>query len=166
MKAAFKLSVISGVLLTLAVCGGPTTYAAPPADLCTLLTPAQIQKVFGQPFGTPSQTKAPPAYGQQPWGVHCDYSSQKGPDASVTFIAYADASAAVAKQTFDRLSMWFPAKSKPSGIGDSAYIDNRNAIHVLKGQVRYYISIDSPGSFTPAKEKQLKDLALSVAAKI
>jgi hypothetical protein len=166
MKAAFKFAVVSGVFFVLAMCSGKATFAAPLADLCTLLTPAQIQKVLGQPFGAPSESKALPAYGQQPWGVHCDYTSQKGPDATVTFIAYADSSAAVAKQTFDKLSMWFPPRSKPSGIGDSAYIDNRNAIHVLKSQVRYYISIDSPGGFTPAKEKQLKDLALSVAAKI
>jgi hypothetical protein len=166
MKAVFKLTVISGVLLSLAVCCGKATFAAPPADLCTLLASAQIQKVLGQAFGAPSKSKAPPAYGVQPWGVHCDYSSQKETNVSVTFIAYAESSAAVAKQTFERLSMWYPAKSKPSGIGDSAYIDNQNAIHVLKGQVRYYISIDSPGDFSPAKEKQLKDLALSVAAKI
>lgn len=135
------------------------TYAAPPAEGCSLLTAAQIQKVLGQPFGASNESKAPPAYGVKPWGAHCEYASQKGPDVRVTFIVYVDDSAPAAKQTFDKLLMWFAPKSKPA-IGDSAYIDDSHAIHVLKGKVRYYISID------PANEKQLQDLAASVAARI
>jgi hypothetical protein len=46
-------------------------------------------------------------------------------------------------------------------IGDSAYIDIADgAIHVLKGEVLYWITIN------PANEKQEKDLAASVAARI
>jgi hypothetical protein len=149
---------ILGGLLLLAMSGVPAAYAASPSG-CSMLTPAQIQKTVGQPFGTPTETKAPPAYGRQPWGAHCEYKSKNAPDVRVTFIVYVDASASEAKQTFDRLSMWFPAKSKPA-IGDAAYIDKSGAIHVLKGKVRYYISID------PANEKQLKDLATTVAAGI
>ena len=149
---------ILGGLLLLAMSGVPAVYAAPPSG-CSMLTPAQIQKVIGEPFGTPEETKAPPAYGKQPWGAHCEYSSRKAPDVRVTFIVYVDASASEAKQTFEKLSMWFPAKSKEA-IGDAAYIDRSGAIHVLKGKVRYYVSID------PANEKQLKDLATAVAAEI
>ena len=76
----------------------------------------------------------------------------------VTLIAYADASAAQAKQNFDRLSSWFKPKSNPA-IGDSAYIDSEGAIHVLKGKVRFYIQFEPIHGL----EKQLNDLAMSVA---
>ena len=154
-----KVAVVLGTFLVFTICGSQASYAAPPADNCALLTPAQIQKVLGQPFGAPGESKWPPAYGKQPWGTQCQYDSQKGPETKVTFIVYIEQTAAEAKQTFDKLSMWFPAKSKPA-IGDSAYMDNSHAIHVLKGKVRYYISID------PANEKQAKDLAASIAARI
>lgn len=153
------VAVILAAFCVFAVSSLRVAYAAPPTDGCSLLTAAQIQKVLGQPFSAPNQSKALPAYGRQPWGSHCEYASQKGSDTRIVFIVYEDASAPVAKQTFDKLSMWYPPKSKPT-IGDSAYIDTKNAIHVLKGKVRYYISID------PENEKQLKDLAASVAAQI
>lgn len=159
MKLTLKVAVIPGMLFVLAICSARSAFAAPPTDNCALLTPAQIQKVLGQPFGSPGESKWPPAYGKQPWGTQCQYASQKGPETTVTFIVYFEQTAVVAKQTFDKLSMWFPAKSKPA-IGDSAYMDNSHAIHVLKGKVRYYISID------PANEKQVKDLAASIAARI
>lgn len=159
MNWKFKTAVILGTFLVFTVCSSRAAYAAPTADNCALLTPAQIQKVLGQPFGSPGESKWPPAYGKQPWGTQCQYNSQKGPDTKVTFIVYFEQTAAEAKQTFDKLSMWFPAKSKPA-IGDSAYMDNSHAIHVLKGKVRYYISIDPPD------EKQAKDLAASIAARI
>lgn len=159
MHSKLKLVLIAAALAMLAGSNSLVAYAAPPADLCSLLTPAQIQKVIGQPFGAAAESKWPPAYGKQPWGSHCEYTSQKGPNVTVTFIAYAESSADVAKQTFEKLSMWFPPKSKQT-IGDSAYIDSGGAIHVLKGKIRYYISM------SPANEKQLKDLAESVAARI
>ena len=91
-----------GAILLFALCSSQAAYAAPPASGCSMLTPAQIQKVLGQPFGAPSETKAPPAYGMQPWGSNCRYSSQQGSHTTVTFIVYVDASAAEAKQTFDK----------------------------------------------------------------
>jgi hypothetical protein len=160
-----RITVIFGAIFIFALGATRVACAAPPTDLCSLLAPSQLEKTLGQPFGTPQKSKAPPAYGAQPWGVHCEYTSQKGPDVMVDFIAYEDASASEAKQTFDKLSVWFAPKSKPA-IGDSAYIDASHAIHVLKGRVRYYISIDSGGTFTAAKEEQLKDLATSVAVRI
>jgi len=159
MKCKSTVAVILGAILIFALGATRAAFAAPPADPCSLLTPAQIQKVLGQPFGAPGESKWPPAYGKQPWGTQCQYDSQKGPNTKVTFIVYFEQTAAEAKQTFDKLSMWFPAKSKPA-IGDSAYMDNSHAIHVLKGKVRYYISID------PANEKQAKDLATSIAGRI
>ena len=152
-------NLIFVVVSALALGSVRTAHAATPAADCSLLSPAQIQQVLGQPFNAPSKTQALPAFAKQAPGSNCHYNSQKG-HASVDFIVYLDGSASEAKQTFDRLSMWYPAKSKPSGLGDSAYIDSGNSIHVLKGKVRYFINL------SPQNEKQLKDLAASVATHI
>jgi hypothetical protein len=134
-------------------------YAAASVGSCSLLSPAQIQQVTGQPFGDPSLTSAPPAYAGQSAGSNCRYASQNGRHVVVEFIVYIDGSPSEAKQTFDKLAAWFRPKSKPV-IGDSAYIDAQGAIHVLKGKVRYYVSID------PGTEKETKELAASIAAGI
>jgi len=149
----------NGILILGLTLAMGTVRMAKAADDCSLLTPAQIQQVLGQPFNAPDKSQAPPAFRNQPAGSHCRYSSQKS-HGTVDFIVYVDASASAAKQTFEQLQMWYPAKSRPSGIGDSAYIDSHNSIHVLKGKVRYFISL------APENEKQLKDLAISVAAHI
>ncbi len=159
MSSKLRLALIAATFLILSVGSARTAHAAPQGPGCSMLTPAQIQKVLGQPFGAPTVGAWPPAYGQQPWGSQCRYSSLKGPHVAVDFIVYVDASPAEAKQTFAKLSMWFPAKSKLA-IGDSAYIDSSGAIHVLKGKVRFYISLE------PKNEKQMKDLATSVAGGI
>lgn len=159
MNLKSRIAVIIAGVFVFAVGSAYTAYAAPPASGCSMLTPAQIQKLLGQPFGKPAESKWPPAYGMRPWGTQCQYASQKSPNTKVTFIVYIEQTAAEAKQTFDKLSMWFPAASKPA-IGDAAYMDKDHAIHVLKGKVRYYISID------PANEKQAEDLAASIAARI
>lgn len=159
MHSKLKLVLMTAGLLLFGASSAGIAHAAPQGPGCSMLTPAQIQKVLGQPFGAPSVGAWPPAFGQAPWGSQCRYSSQKAPHLDVTFIVYVEASPAEAKQTFDKLTMWFPPKSKPA-IGDSAYIDSSGAIHVLKGKVRYYISLE------PKNEKQMKDLATSIAARI
>ena len=133
----------------------------PPANLCSLLAPAQLEKTLGRPFSSPQKSEAPAPYMGQPSGTKCEYSSEKGASIGVTFIVYVDASPAQAKQNFDKLSMWFAPKSKAS-VGDSAYIDANDAIHVLKGRVRYYMAIEPSGNM----EKQLKDLAALVVAQL
>jgi hypothetical protein len=157
----------------------PILAKSPPSNICSLLTPAQLKKTVGQPFGTPQKSTAPPAFAGQPSGTQCEYAAQKGPAVKAAFIAYVDSSAAQAKQTFDRLSAFYRPKSKPA-IGDGAYMDANGAIHVLKGRVRFFIAIEPGGtskinpflswmnhgqssSDTPAKEKQVKDLAALVA---
>jgi len=152
----------------------------PPADLCSLLTPSQLQKTLSQPFGAPDETKAPAPFRGQASGTHCEYPAQKGAAVKVVFIAYADSSDALAKQNFDKLAMWFAPESKPA-VGDAAYMDSKGAIHVLKGKVRFYIAIEPvgtskmvpyvpwatpPGTNSPAKTKVLTDLASAVAAEL
>jgi hypothetical protein len=85
------------------------------------------------------------------------YFSKMGHTA-VVFIVDADASLQEAKHTFDRLQMWFPAKSKPSGIDDSAYIDNSGAIHVFERSILLFDR--------SRKQGQLKNLAVTLATHI
>ncbi len=136
-----------------------------PSDVCSLISSQQLQKTLGEPFGFPAKNTAPPAYSGQAPGTNCRYADQKSGRHEVVFIIYVDRSPAEAKQTFDKLSAWYPATSKPSGIGDSAYIDKNHSIHVLKGRVRYFINVGSVGS-DAAVEKDARDLATSVAAQI
>lgn len=134
-----------------------------PSDVCSLLTPQQLQKTLGEPFGAAEKTAAPPAYMGQSAGTNCHYSDKSGRH-DLVLIVYADKSPAEAKATFEKLSAWYPAASKPSGIGDSAYIDKSHSIHVLKGSVRYFISGGSGSDAT--REKQVQELATAVAAQL
>jgi hypothetical protein len=131
-----------------------------PSDVCSLLTTQQLQKTLGQTFGAAQKTSAPPAYMGQSAGTNCRYSDSGGHH-EVVLIVYADHSADEAKQTFDKLSAWYPAASKPSGIGDSAYVDKSHAIHVLKGNVRYFINAGDG-----VQDKQVQELATAVAAQL
>lgn len=176
MKTKSAIGAASALLLVCAILACGRTYArtphstqnqktaaptqkskAAPAAGCAILPSSLLQKTLGKSFSEPAESAWPPAFGRQPWGSDCQYSS-KPAGMSVQFIVYADASPQVAKQTFERLTMWFPPASRPAGIGDSAYIDKNGAIHVLKGKTRYFISID------PANEAQLKTLAAAIAA--
>ncbi|HKV61826.1 MAG TPA: hypothetical protein VJO16_07935 [Candidatus Acidoferrum sp.] len=139
-----------------------------PAAGCSLLTPALLEKVLGQPFKDDSEgAKMPPAYEGGAWGSSCEYSSQEGGNGvRVDFLVYVEASDAEAKRTFDKAAVFFidNSRAKPS-IGDSAYwstISDKKEpyIHVLKGKVHFQIGM------VPANEKQLKDLAAAVAARV
>lgn len=151
-----------------------------PPDLCSLLTQEQIAKTVGQPFSAPEKTTAPPPYKANPPGTQCEYHAQKGPAIKVVFIAYVDPTTELAKQTFDRLAMFYRPVSKPA-VGDSAYLDAKGAIHVLKNRVRYFIAIESAetsksapytawasgsSAAEPTQVKQVKELATAVAGKI
>jgi hypothetical protein len=156
-----KLLLIPAGIVVLGLVNAPNTYVSPPGSGCVLLTPAQIQKALGQSFDAAKETELAPPFGNQP-GSHCTYRAQRGGDMAVAvdFFVYVTASPAEAKQWFDMGALVTKPKSKPP-IGDSAYIDIADgAIHVLKGKVLYWITIN------PANEKQEKDLAASVAARI
>ena len=159
--AACDLPVAPALALFLLVFSpNPAAAKDLPSDVCSLLTTQQLQKTLGQTFGAAQKTAAPPAYRGQSAGTNCRYSDSGGRH-EVVFIVYVDGSAAEAKETFNKLSMWYPTLSKPSGIGDSAYIDKSHAIHVLKGSVRYFINGGSNAS-----DKQVQDLANAVAAQL
>jgi hypothetical protein len=96
-------------------------------------------------------------------GTDCNYLS-KG--SKLWFRAYVDPSPAAATDLFARLSAFYAPPTPVKGLGDEAYFDPQHAIHVRKGKVRYYLNLSPLGTFTPAKEKQLKDLAVGVAGRL
>lgn len=165
----FPLSALS-ILFFLAVLF-PARFgakAAPvnavPSDVCSLLTASQLKKTLGQTFGAPEKSVFPAVYMGQSDGTQCNYHAGS---AGVGFIFYSDHSASEAKQTFNSLTGMFPAKSKPTGIGDEAYLDDGHALHVLKGNYRFFISVSASSSVSDAtKEKQEEDLAMAVVAQL
>jgi hypothetical protein len=149
------------MFLSFALCANSSPIQAKdlPSDLCSLLPQAQLVKVLGEGFGAPQKSTAPAPYAANPVGTQCVYSAERGRD-QIVFIIYEDPSAAVAKETFNKLSMFFRPNTSVAGVGDSAYIDSKHAIHVLAGTVRYFINISTEN------EKQVKDLATWVVGQM
>lgn len=159
----------SSLLLSVAcaVLAAPTTAAGaqqPPKDPCALLTVALLNKTLNEHFAAPISAEAPPAYAGQAPGTTCRYETTSGHSPTVVLIVYVDHSPTEAKDTFERLSMFYQPSTKADGIGDTAYTDRDGAIHVLKGQVRYYIDLDD--AKTPAGKTAIRTLALAVAAQL
>ncbi|MBV9341440.1 MAG: hypothetical protein JO159_11205 [Acidobacteria bacterium] len=136
------------------------------ANDCSLLTSAMLEKALGQAqSGKPQAQEGPPMYGGAS-GWICTYyvGTQNHGGAKVVFSVYTEASAAKAKQDFDTYAIVADnSRGKPS-IGDSAYWvapdTNSLFIYVLKGKVHFSIEL------MPVNEKQLRDLAAEVAARI
>lgn len=137
---------------------------AVPSDVCSLLTADQLKKTLGLAFGAAKKSVFPAVYMGQSDGTQCTYDAGS---TGVRFIFYSDHSAAEAKQTFSSLIGFFPAKSKPTGIGDDAYLDSDHALHVLKGNYRFFISVSGPSTLSDATaEKDEEDLAKTVASQL
>ena len=147
------------LVLMLSLGSGRVARAASVTDDCSLLTPAQVQQVLGQPFNAPTKTPDIPPFGNK-WGTHCTYRSQRGGNARVDFFVHVTASAAQAKQWYDLGATAGQPKAKLE-IGDAAYIDH-SEVHVRKGKVLYWIVV----SGVAEEKKKATDLATSVAARI
>ena len=159
-------SVLACLAICVAVAPAAPAVQERAADPCDLLSALHLQQTLGQPFEVPEHSVAPAAFPGERAGTQCNYRMQSDHSRQVVFIEYIDASAADAKAAFDKLSTWFPPTSQPFGVGDSAYIDDNRAIHVLKGRIRYYINIIPFGTTSPEKQKQLRDLADWVAGQL
>jgi hypothetical protein len=159
-------TLLASLPLCIAVAAAAPSVQERAADPCDLLTAMHLQQILGQAFEVPERSVAPAAFPGERAGAQCNYRMTSDHARQVVFIEYIDASAADAKAAFDKLSTWFPPTSQPFGVGDSAYIDDNRAIHVLKGRIRYYINIIPFGSVSPEKQKQLRDLADWVAGQL
>jgi hypothetical protein len=134
-----------------------------PADPCSLLTAAHVSSTMSDNYGAPEKSVAPRPFANTVQGTDCQYKTASGQD-QVLFRVYFDVSAAQATDLHARLKMFFGKGSTPASVGDEAYIDKNDAIHVRKGNVRYFVSI-SHGD-TPSGRKQILALAALVAGEL
>jgi hypothetical protein len=95
------------------------TAAEPPADLCSLLPAAVVNKTLGQTYDSPLKTVAPRPYANTAEGTDCTYQSKSG---NLLFRVYVDPSPAAAAELFARLKSFFGRGSTPvAGVGDEAF---------------------------------------------
>ena len=135
--------------------------AEPPADLCTLLSAADVGRIVGKPYKAPESSVAPRPYANTNAGTDCSYSPSGAGD-ELMFRAYVDNSPAQATELHAKLKMFYSPATPVPGVGDEAYFDPEHAIHVRKGKVRYYLNLGDDA----AVEKPLKELASLVAGKL
>ena len=162
MAYSRNLSLIAAtfVLTTCAVHSARATE--PPDDLCSLLPAAEVSKTLGRAYESPQKSVAPRPYANTAEGTDCNYLA-KG--SKLWFRAYVDPSPSAAADLFARLGKFYSPQTPVPGLGDEAYFDPAHALHVRKGKVRFYINLE-PMNFSPAIEKQLKDLASQVTGRL
>jgi hypothetical protein len=134
-----------------------------PRDPCSLLTTAQVSSALGDKYGPPEKSVAPRPFPNTVQGTDCQYKTASGQD-QVLFRVYFDVSAAQATDLHTRLKTFFGKDSTPATVGDEAYVDRNDAIHVRKGNVRYFLTISHGG--TPSGRKQILALAALVAGEL
>jgi hypothetical protein len=149
------------VLTTCAVHSARATD--PPDDLCSLLPAAEVSKTLGRAYESPQKSIAPRPYANTAQGTDCNYLANEG--SKLWFRAYVDPSPSAAADLFARLGKFYSPQTPVPGLGDEAYLDPAHALHVRKGKVRFYINLE-PMNFSPASEKQLKDLAKQVIGRL
>lgn len=163
MTQVQKFSLLGSAFL-LYICSISSTLAAePPSDLCSLIPAGEVSKILGQTYNAPEKSVAPRPYANTATGTDCNYPSKNG---KLWFRAYVDPSPSDATALFAKLKLFYSPPTPVTGVGDEAYFDPQHAIHVRKGKVRYYLNLSPIKAFTPAIEKQIKDLANHVAAQL
>ena len=159
-----RVAVILGMMvLGFGFAEQPARATDSPKDPCSLLTAAQLSSTLGDGYGAPEHSVAPRPFANTAQGTDCQYKAASGRD-QVLFRVYFDVSAAQATDLHARLKMFFGKDSTSATVGDEAYVDGNNAIHVRKGNVRYFLSI-SHGD-TPSGRKQILALAALVAGEL
>jgi hypothetical protein len=160
MRAVMVLGMMS-LAIDLAAPRAWATNA--PADPCSLLTAAQLSTATGDKYGAPEKSVAPRPFANTVQGTDCQYQTADG-RGQVLFRVYFDTSTAQATDLHARLKMFFGQGSTSANVGDEAYVDKQHAIHVRKGNVRYFISI--PHGDTLSGQKQILALAALVAGEL
>jgi len=161
-----KLALIAATLL-ISTCAAPSASANEfPADLCSLLPATEVTKTLGQSYDSPQKSVAPRPYANTAEGTDCHYGPKNSQASTLWFRAYVDPSPAAATDLFARLKVFYSPPTPVTGLGDEAYFDPQHGLHVRKGKVRFFLSLVNMKSFTPANEKQLKDLAARVIGQL
>jgi len=157
-KLAFTIAIFLAATFFI-----PSAWATdPPADLCSLLTAAEVSKTLGRTYEPPEKSVAPSPYMNTPEGTDCNYSA-KG--SKLWLRAYVDLSPAAATEMFAKLGEFYSPKTPVTDLGDEAYFDPQHGLHVRKGKVRFYLNLEGV-DFSPKVEKQLKELAGRVVGRL
>jgi hypothetical protein len=166
MAKLCKLSLIFATLLSTTCAAHPASANEPPADLCSLLPAAEVSKTLGQPYDSPQKSVAPRPYANTAEGTDCHYAPKNNQASTLWFRTYVDPSPAAATDLFARLKIFYSPPTPVASLGDEAYFDPKHGLHVRKGKVRFFLSLENMKSFAPANEKQLKDLATRVTGQL
>jgi hypothetical protein len=161
-----KQALIAATLLISTCAVRSASANEPPADLCSLLPASEVTKTLGQPYDSPEKGIAPRPYANTAEGTDCHYPSKMNRRSTLWFRTYVDPSPAAATELFAKLKMFYSPPTPVAGLGDEAYFDPKHGLHVRKGKVRFFLSLEGLNSFTPANEKQLKDLATRVIGQL
>jgi hypothetical protein len=157
------LLIVATILF--APCGAQTARASSaPADPCSLLPATAVSNAIGQTFGSPKKSVAPSPYANTVQGTDCTYNSS-GNSSTLLFRVYFDPSAAEATGLFAKLKMFYSPSTPVPGVGDETYSDRNQALHARKGNVRFYLELDSK-SADSSKGAQLRTLAGLVAGEL
>jgi hypothetical protein len=157
------LLVVATIALS-AYAAGSTEPREPPGDLCSLLSAAEVSKTLGQTYDAPQTSVAPRPFPNTNTGTDCNYLSKSGN--KLWFRAYVDSSPSEAAELFTKLSKFYGTPKPVKGLGDEAYFDQEDALHVRKGKVRFYINLSTMQTFNQTKEKQIRALANVVAGRL
>ncbi len=133
VKSMFPFAALFAVFLFADAAHGATE----PSDPCSLLTPTQVSSVMRATYAAPVKSVAPRPFATSVPGTDCRYNGRN----PLWFRIYYDGSASDATTLFAKLSGYYGPNTPASGIGDEAYFDKEGALHVRKGNVRFYINI-------------------------
>lgn len=160
--AGFMKSLLAAATLLAASVILPTARAAnAPSDPCTMLGAADVSRIVGEAYNASRSSTAPRPFADTNTGTDCNY-SPKGAGDQLLFRIYFDNSPAQASDLHARLKLFYSPATPVSGVGDEAYFDPKNAIHVRKGNVRYYLQLGKGASTV----KPIEELAALVAGKL
>lgn len=134
-----------------------------PADVCSLMTAADVSKTLGQTYESPEKKVAPRPFANTVSGTDCSY---RAAQSTLLFRAYFDPSPSAATELFAKLSKYFGTPTPIAGLADEAYFDKDHGLHARKGNVRFFINLAPIGNYTPAVEQQLKNLATLVSGRL
>jgi hypothetical protein len=141
----------------------PARAAILPLDLCKLLPADDVSKTLGHTYAAPQEAVAPPPFPRASAGTDCRYESKDAGTPKLLFRVYTDPSTPAASDLFTRLKQFFSPPTTVYDLGDDAYLDPDHGLHVRKGSVRFYITIDSASAST---DKELEDLANQVIGRL
>jgi hypothetical protein len=136
-------------------------YAADVPAACNLLNSSDVKNAVGKPFDAPVPVGDVRLTDSGITDTDCSYTPTRFGQA-LLFRVYVDSSPEKATELFDKLKTFYGPAADVSGLGDEAYVDSKHAIHVRKGNVRYFLDLGGEAK----AEKPVKDLAAVVAGKL